>query len=62
MADHCQPIRDDIAEVKKDISDKEDALDEVPASLKAIFLEQIKREKVTLKRLQRALKACESGR
>ena len=59
--DHCQPIRDDIAAVEKEIQDLQDLLDEVPSSLKRTILEHIKREKLHLVRLRRALKIWETG-
>ena len=59
--DRCQPIRDDITAVEKEIQELQDLLDEVPPSLKRTILEQIKREKLQLKRLRRALRICETG-
>jgi hypothetical protein len=60
--DHCQPIRDDIAELEADILSLEELLSEVPSSMKPPIIATIKREKQHLAQLKRALKACEKGR
>ncbi len=59
---HCQPIRDDITALQKEIVDKEELLNEVPPSLKPVIQGQLKQDKLNLARLKRALRLCESGR
>jgi hypothetical protein len=61
IKDRCQPIRDDISALEKEIQDLRDVLNEVPPSLKRTILERIKREQVHLMRLRRALKICETA-
>lgn len=57
--DRCQPIRDDVANCRKTISELEDFVPEAPPSLKRTILERIKREKAHLTQLTRALRICE---
>ncbi len=56
---HCQPIRDDIAAVEKEIQALEELIPEVPPSVKPSIVARIKREKVHLMQLKRALRICE---
>ena len=60
--DPCQPIRNDIAAVEEEIQSLETVIEEVPPSLKPHFAAIIKREKIHLMRLKRALSSCERGR
>ena len=59
---HCQSIRDDIANHEQEILSLQEVLNEVPVLLRRTFEATIKREKEHLARLKRALKACELGR
>ena len=60
--EHCEPIRNDIDALEKDILSLQEVLPEVPPVLRKSIEATIKREKVHLLALKRALKACEAGR
>jgi hypothetical protein len=59
--DPCQPIRDLIATVEEEIVSLQDILNEVPPGLKPLIQANIRREKIHLTQLKRALKACEEA-
>lgn len=60
-ADHCQPIRDNIATIQAEIVSLQDLLAEVPSGLKPVIKANIKKEKDHLAQMRRALKACEQA-
>lgn len=59
--DKCQPIRDNIDAVERNIQDLEDFLPEAPPPLRPRIRAQIKREKQVLARLKKQLRDCERG-
>src|SRR5262245_40896285 len=59
--DPCRPIRDDIEATEEEIQQLQEILSEVPPRLKPGILELIKRDRLLLQSLLRALRACEAS-
>ncbi len=60
--DKCQSIRDSIKKTEEGIREAEALLPELLGPVKKEIENFIKREKLHLKQLQNALKACESNK
>jgi hypothetical protein len=57
----CQPIREDIKTTEAEIISLDDLLDEIPVSMKPSIVAAIKRLRIHLAQLRRALRACEQA-
>jgi hypothetical protein len=60
--DKCQPIRDAINTKEEEIREAEELLPELRGPVKVVIENFIRREKLHLRQLRTALKACEANK